>query len=71
MIYEYQCTECGFVDEKDFDPNEDRPLTITCSECNTHTMNRVFGNTVIHVPFQWTKDTYKFDKRPREKRRFK
>lgn len=71
MIYEYKCLDCEHIEEVDLDPNEEKPQHIPCTRCCIGSMVRVFGNASVHVPFQWTKDTFDFTKRPRSIRKYR
>jgi len=70
MIYQYKCETCGFIADYDYDINYNRPKRKKCSECGMITMYRIFGNA-IHVPFQWTKDSFDFTKRPRMNKKYR
>jgi putative FmdB family regulatory protein len=72
MLYPYRCTECGF--EKDFDSpmTAERPDRETCPECGRLSMKRTWGNSAIHVPFQFTTtNDIRYDRVDRNKRKYK
>ena len=72
MKYLYKCEGCEHKEEFEFSMQEDQPKRILCPICKELKMRRVWSNCKnIVIPFQWNKDSYKFDKRPREKRKYK
>lgn len=53
MLYEYQCNSCGKVISKEMPMTEEHPDKIKCPDCNTKTACRVFGNTSVHIPYDF------------------
>ena len=69
-LYQYRCEMCGHEEDFQFDPFEERPRREVCPQCGEQAMYRVFGEAKVHIPFQWTEDTFKFDKKPSKKRKY-
>ncbi len=72
MIYTYKCETCEFTEDHNWaiDMKHSHPKRMLCPHCRTITMYRVFSSA-IHTPFQWTKDTYDFEKRPTHLKKFR
>lgn len=70
MTYLYMCDDCGETRELNLDMNDKQPKRLKCPKCKTMIMHRVF-DSFIKVPFGWHDKTYDFEKRPREKRKYK
>lgn len=68
MIYEYQNFDTGEVIEVDLPMNEEHPSVITR---NGKQYRRLFGSTAVTIPEDWGRDSFRFDKRPRDKRKYK
>jgi len=67
--YDYINDETGEIITKYFPMYEEHPTEIV-EEGKVY--RRVFTAGVsVHIPFQWGQDSYKFDKRPRKKRKYK
>lgn len=71
IIYSYKCDECGHVEDFEFMMEEKKPKKLACPSCKKMSMYRIFGDSSIHIPFQWTQDSFEFDKRPRKNRKYK
>ena len=54
MLYPYKCTECGYEEDFDYSMNAERPERELCPHCQNLTMKRVWGNSAIHIPFQFS-----------------
>ena len=68
--YEYVCSSCGYVADIEMGMMDDKPKDVECPHCHKNTFNRNYQAAII-VPFQWTKDQFRFDKRDRNLRKYK
>ena len=71
MIYTYKCDECNYIEDFEYGVNEEKPKRNKCPCCKEMSMHRIFDSAAIHIPFQWTKDQFRFDKRPRQNRKYR
>lgn len=67
MIYEYVNDETGDTIEIDRDPNEEEPGVVYR---NGREYRRIWAQA-FKIPYGWGEDSLRFDKRPREKRKYK
>jgi hypothetical protein len=67
MIYEYINDETGEIIEVQRDPREEEPGVIYREGKE---FRRMWGKA-FHIPQGWNENTYRFDKRPRERRKYK
>ena len=70
MTYAYKCETCEFTQDYEWNLNAERPKRMECPHCKTMTMYRLFLSP-LHVPFQWTKNTYDFTKRPAHLKKYR
>lgn len=71
MRYEYKNDETGQVIEVEFSMEEEKPAEI---ERDGIVYRRVWpfeSGVAVKVPYGFTDDSFRFDKRPREKRKYK
>lgn len=47
-VYEYECDECGGRFERLFMSPDERPSTVTCPECDSSEVHRVFSPPTVH-----------------------
>jgi putative FmdB family regulatory protein len=47
-IYEYECDNCGEAFQRLYMSPDDRPSDITCPECDSTEVHRVFSPPAVH-----------------------
>jgi len=70
MIYTYKCETCDYTNDFEWEMDAIHPKRMYCPHCKTMTMYRLFLSP-LHVPFQFTKDTYDFTKRPSHLKKYR
>lgn len=66
MIYEYIHDKSGDMIQREFSMKDDIPKEIVVGK---KVYRRFYGNTSIHIPFQWGQETgISFDKSPSRKK---
>lgn len=47
-VYEYECENCGKVFQRLYMSPDDRPAEITCPDCDSTDVHRVFSPPAVH-----------------------
>jgi len=71
QLYSRRCSKCGYEADLMFNMEDERPKDAECPQCHEKAFNRSFKSSAIIVPFQWTKDQFRFDKRDRSLRKYR